>query len=375
MTRACVRVCVRVRPWGWVIAWQLNSGTIWIWFQTSSGDESLSICLLLCHLFQPLPISSFTSPDRLSCLLSPLCANLKNPPLQLVAFLPQWFWAVPSSISGSQRLQRSWRAGFTSQQAAPAKPRWAPRVQADICQRYSDLTREQETEERVRVLPGGESSASLWPHPACPAWPLASSPGSYWCGAGTAVAASLRGSAGPPISAWGKPGCRPAPWWVFASSRAGDWLLQTPGLWSAWLPWCWLDTTWNKTASALMGWWFTLIVQRSHLWNDLSQFGLWVVVMEAAVSPGKVNYSKSKLLQDTRKVKQTSAAGDSEAPVGNRSEVAACTMAEYRGHSNQDARSPRHAGARRSLLSQTQLHLSSKIFTSAAAPSCLPAPR
>lgn len=97
--------------------------------------------------------------------------------------------------------------------------------------------------------------------------------------------------------------------------------------------------------------------------------------MEAAVSPGKVNYSKSKLLQDTRKVKQTSGAGDSEAPVGNRSEVAACTMAEYRGHSNQDARSPRHAGARRSLLSQTQLHLSSKIFTSAAAPSCLPAPR
>lgn len=94
--------------------------------------------------------------------------------------------------------------------------------------------------------------------------------------------------------------------------------------------------------------------------------------MEAAVSTGKVNYSKSKILRKDRKWNQSSASGDSEAQVGNRSEDAACSMAEYRRHTNQDAGSPRHAGARRSLLSQTQLHRVSKIFTSAAAPSCLP---
>lgn len=77
--------------------------------------------------------------------------------------------------------------------------------------------------------------------------------------------------------------------------------------------------------------------------------------MEAAVSTGKVNHSKSRILQSAWKWNQSSASGDSEAQVGNRSENAARSMAEHHGHTNQDAGSPRHAGARRSLLSQTQL--------------------
>lgn len=56
-----------------------------------------------------------------------------------------------------------------------------------------------------------------------------------------------------------------------------------------------------------------------------------------------------KPLQNTRKWKRSS-----EAQVGNRSEDAACSMAEDHGRTNQDA------GARRSLLSQTQLPRVSK---------------
>lgn len=97
-------------------------------------------------------------------------------------------------------------------------------------------------------LPVGVSWASLWPRPAFPAWPSASSPGSCWCGAGRA-AASLHELAGPPTSAWGKPGCRPAPWWVSVSSCAEDWLLQAPGLWSAWHPCCCVNLNCNTTGA------------------------------------------------------------------------------------------------------------------------------
>lgn len=95
-------------------------------------------------------------------------------------------------------------------------------------------------------LPVGVSWASPWPHPACPAWPSASSPGSCRCGAGRA-AESHHGPAGPLTSAWGKPRCRPAPWWASASSCAEGWLLQAPGLWSAWHPWCCVNVVCNKT--------------------------------------------------------------------------------------------------------------------------------
>lgn len=75
------------------------------------------------------------------------------------------------------------------------------------------------------------------------------------------------------------------------------------------------------------------------------KFKLRALLMEAAVSAGKVNDPKSKTHSGT----PGSGPRSSEAQVGNRSEDAACGMAGERGRTNQDA------GARRSLLSQTQL--------------------
>lgn len=97
--------------------------------------------------------------------------------------------------------------------------------------------------------------------------------------------------------------------------------------------------------------------------------------METAVSTEKKTknelFCKSKIIQNPRKWNRSSASGECGAQVGNRSEKAACGMAEEQGHTNQDAGCPPHAGARRSLLSRTQLHRLSTIFTSVLSP-CSP---
>lgn len=96
--------------------------------------------------------------------------------------------------------------------------------------------------------------------------------------------------------------------------------------------------------------------------------------MEAAVSTENKNknelFCKSKIIQNPRKWNRSSASGECGAQVGNRSEKAACSMAEEQGATNQDAGCPPHAGARRSLLSRTQLHRLSTIFTPVLSPCC-----